>query len=98
MTAGDSIARRLAGPQVDAAPEPGQAGLASPTVRGRRAKIALFGLFGCGNLGNDGSLEAMIEFLRHHRPDADLVCICDNPEEVTRKFGIATQPISWSRY
>jgi polysaccharide pyruvyl transferase WcaK-like protein len=98
MTAGDSIASRFARPQADAALEPGQAGLASPTMRERHAKIALFGLFGCGNLGNDGSLEAMIEFLRHHRPDAELVCICDNPDEVTRKFGIATQPISWSRY
>ncbi|MCA1494691.1 polysaccharide pyruvyl transferase family protein [Ensifer sp. NBAIM29] len=98
MTADDSSANRFARAQVDAAPAPGQAGLASPTMRGRRARIALFGLFGCGNLGNDGSLEAMIEFLRHRRPDAELVCICDNPDEVTRKFGIATRPISWSRH
>lgn len=98
MTADDSIASRSAGPRVDPAPEPGLAGPVSSTLRGRRAKIALFGLFGCGNLGNDGSLQAMIEFLRHRRPDAELVCICDNPDEVARKFGIAAQPISRSRY
>jgi polysaccharide pyruvyl transferase WcaK-like protein len=34
------------------------------------------GLFGSGNLGNDGSLEAMIRFLREARPDAELVCFC----------------------
>jgi polysaccharide pyruvyl transferase WcaK-like protein len=67
-------------------------------ARKKPARIALFGLFGCGNLGNEGSLEAMIEFLRRERPDAELVCICDNPELVARAHAIATRPISWSRH
>ena len=45
-------------------------------------RIALFGLFGSGNFGNDGSLEAMITFLRRGVPGADLVCICGSPEPV----------------
>ncbi len=53
-------------------------------------KIGLFGQFGSGNLGNDGSLEAMLQLLRRVRPDADLPCICPRPDVVSRRFGIAT--------
>jgi polysaccharide pyruvyl transferase WcaK-like protein len=72
-----------------------------PGVRRAQKKpprIALFGLFGCGNLGNDGSLEAMLEFLRRARPDAEFFCICDRPDLVARKFGLVARPISRSRH
>jgi polysaccharide pyruvyl transferase WcaK-like protein len=58
--------------------------------------IAVFGLFGVGNHGNDGSLEVMLDFLRRERPDAELVCICGNPSVVSETFDIAAVPISWS--
>jgi polysaccharide pyruvyl transferase WcaK-like protein len=54
-----------------------------------RKKIGLLGNFGGGNLGNEGSLEAMIAFLRQVRPEADLICLCPCPEEVTRRYGIS---------
>jgi polysaccharide pyruvyl transferase WcaK-like protein len=54
-----------------------------------RQKIGLLGNFGGGNLGNEGSLEAMIAFLRQVRPDAELICLCPCPEEVTRRYGIS---------
>ncbi|WP_157017463.1 polysaccharide pyruvyl transferase family protein [Mesorhizobium xinjiangense] len=66
--------------------------------RRRPQKIALFGLFGCGNLGNDGSLEAMLDFLRRERPEAEIVCICDQPEVVADGFALDTRPISLSRH
>lgn len=56
-------------------------------------KIGLFGNFGSGNFGNDGSLEAMINFLRSAKPDAELVCICEGPEKVQELFDIPTIPI-----
>lgn len=61
----------------------------------RRApqRIALFGLFGSGNLGNEGSLEAMVGFLTRERPEAELSCICREPEIVKEAFGIETLPI-----
>lgn len=62
----------------------------------RPTRIALFGLFGCGNLGNDGSLEAMIAQLRRQMPEAELTCICHDPEFVRATFGIETIPINWS--
>jgi len=51
-------------------------------------RIILFGLFGSGNLGNDGSLEAMVEFLRRERPDAELLCVCGNPDHVKERLAI----------
>jgi polysaccharide pyruvyl transferase WcaK-like protein len=57
-------------------------------------KIALYGLFGSGNIGNDGSLEAILDFLRAALPDAELVCICANPREVQHRFQVPTFPIS----
>jgi polysaccharide pyruvyl transferase WcaK-like protein len=70
-----------------------QGGAAAKTARGRETGIAVFGLFGCGNLGNDGSLESMLLFLREKRPDVRLFCICKVPEVVTENFGIETIPI-----
>ncbi|WP_421418233.1 polysaccharide pyruvyl transferase family protein [Agrobacterium tumefaciens] len=51
-------------------------------------RITLLGQFGSGNSGNDGSLEAMLLYLRSMRPDADLLCICANPTVVNAKFNI----------
>jgi polysaccharide pyruvyl transferase WcaK-like protein len=70
---------------------------AAATAPYRKPGIAVFGLFGCGNLGNDGSLEAMLLFLREKRPDARLFCICKVPEVVADTFEINTIPIRSAR-
>jgi len=57
-------------------------------------RIGLFGNFGGGNLGNEGSLEAMLLFLRQAYPDADMVCICTAPDVIREQFSIPTLPIS----
>ena len=54
---------------------------ALPPIEPRR--IALFGLFGAGNFGNDGSLEAAIEAIKARAPDANLVCLCSHPHVVS---------------
>jgi polysaccharide pyruvyl transferase WcaK-like protein len=51
-------------------------------------RIALFGLFGIDNFGNDGSMEAMIDFLQRVRPDAQLTCICGDPRAIERTHSI----------
>jgi polysaccharide pyruvyl transferase WcaK-like protein len=51
-------------------------------------RIALCGLFGGGNLGNEASLAAMIQVARERLPDAELFCICENPAAVTQRHGI----------
>lgn len=59
-------------------------------MRASPRRIALFGLFGSGNLGNDGSLEAMLSFLRAARPDAELTCICAHPAKMRSEYGISS--------
>lgn len=61
--------------------------------------IALFGLFGSGNTGNDGSLEAMLGIIDRGCPAAQLLCICGDPANIERDFAIPTEPIhrDWSR-
>ncbi len=70
--------------------------VASKRVSARPARIALFGLFGRGNLGNDASLEAMLNFLRRDRPEAEIFCVCKEPDVVERTFGVPTVPIRWT--
>lgn len=57
-------------------------------------KIGIFGQFGTGNSGNDGSLEVMLSFLGKTFPEAKLLCICSGPAKIQREFGIETYPIS----
>lgn len=77
--------------------EPQIAG-SSELRRARPRTIALFGLFGCGNLGNDASLQAILELIREERPNARLICICDRPDLVSTRFGVRCRAISGSRH
>lgn len=61
-------------------------------------KILLFGLFGCGNSGNDASLEAALDMLRRVAPQAEPVCITPAPDAVTRRYGIAAAAIGTRVY
>jgi polysaccharide pyruvyl transferase WcaK-like protein len=58
-------------------------------------KIGLFGLLGQGNLGNDGSLEAVLAYLRRAHPDAILAALCSGPEVVTERYGISAARLRW---
>jgi polysaccharide pyruvyl transferase WcaK-like protein len=51
-------------------------------------KIALFGTFGTGNLGNECTLQAMLFNIRRRVPNARVSCICRNPEETASTYGI----------
>jgi polysaccharide pyruvyl transferase WcaK-like protein len=58
-----------------------------------RKLVGLFGAFGIGNLGNDGSLEAMVLLLQSVAPGERLLCICGNPAAVEKAFGLDAIPI-----
>ncbi|MCT2585759.1 polysaccharide pyruvyl transferase family protein [Actinophytocola gossypii] len=51
-------------------------------------RIGLFGLLGSGNLGNDGSLRAMLDHLGAAHPDARIDALCGGPEWVRATYGI----------
>ena len=53
-----------------------------------QSKIALFGTFGTGNLGNECTLQAMLLNTRRRVPNAQVTCICASPEETASKYGI----------
>jgi len=54
----------------------------------KRRKIALFGTFGTGNLGNECTLQAMLFNIRRRVPNAQVSCICRNPKETASTYGI----------
>ncbi len=55
----------------------------------------MFGLFGSGNIGNDGSLEAMISYLKAAHPDAVLNVLCPGPKRVQAGYGVGATPLQW---
>jgi polysaccharide pyruvyl transferase WcaK-like protein len=55
-------------------------------------RICLYGNFGAGNLGNEATLQAIIEQICLRRPDAQLLCFCSNPDDVRVRHHIAALP------
>jgi polysaccharide pyruvyl transferase WcaK-like protein len=55
-------------------------------------RICLYGNFGAGNLGNEATLQAIIEQILWRCPDAQLLCFCTNPEDVRARHHIAALP------
>jgi polysaccharide pyruvyl transferase WcaK-like protein len=81
-----------------ARPLPDNVASSEARARDQNAKpirIALFGLFGTGNFGNDASLEVMLTFLRERLPNAHISCICGNPPAVEKDFGIRAVRINY---
>ncbi|MGA5500430.1 polysaccharide pyruvyl transferase family protein [Streptomyces umbrinus] len=60
-------------------------------------RVGVFGLLGSGNLGNDGSLEAVLGYLSAEHPDAVVDALCGGPEVVTSRYGIPATRLHWYR-
>ncbi|WP_432069248.1 polysaccharide pyruvyl transferase family protein [Streptomyces sp. AA1529] len=60
-------------------------------------RVGLFGLLGSGNLGNDGSLEAVLGYLRAEHPEAVVDALCGGPEAVAARYGIPATRLHWYR-
>ncbi|MFG2652087.1 polysaccharide pyruvyl transferase family protein [Streptomyces sp. NPDC048436] len=61
------------------------------------ARVGVFGLLGSGNLGNDGSLEAVLGYLRAEHPEAVVDALCGGPEVVTARYRIPATRLHWYR-
>jgi polysaccharide pyruvyl transferase WcaK-like protein len=61
--------------------------------RPKRRRIAFFGLFGTGNVGNEASLSSALLAAREIDPTAELVCVCARPDVVRAEHGISAVPI-----
>lgn len=56
-------------------------------------RVALFGGFGTGNLGNDATLAAMLANLRSRLPAADFYCVCPDPPAVQDRYSLPAVPV-----
>ena len=63
----------------------------------RAPRVGVFGLLGSGNLGNDGSLEAVLGYLRAEHPDAVLTGLVGGPDVVRERYGVDTTPLHWNQ-
>ncbi|MFF6998940.1 polysaccharide pyruvyl transferase family protein [Streptomyces sp. NPDC008313] len=64
---------------------------------GTPVRVGVFGLLGSGNLGNDGSLEAVLGYLRAEHPEAVVEALCGGPEVVAARYGIRATRLHWYR-
>ncbi|MFI9584779.1 polysaccharide pyruvyl transferase family protein [Streptomyces sp. NPDC052236] len=60
-------------------------------------RVGVFGLLGSGNLGNDGSLEAVLGYLRAEHPEAVVDALCGGPEAVATRYRIPATRLHWYR-
>jgi polysaccharide pyruvyl transferase WcaK-like protein len=57
----------------------------------------MWGLLGSGNMGNDGSLESMLGYLRSTYPDATIDAMTTGPEGLRAQYGLDAVPMLWCR-
>ena len=63
----------------------------------KRTKIALWGIFGVQNIGNECTLQAMIHNIRERLPEAELYSISYEPLDTLARHNLTAVPIS-ARY
>lgn len=67
-------------------------------ARNRRTgptRVGLFGILGSGNLGNDGSLDAVMGYLRERHPGVELDFMCMGPDRVMARYGAPATHLQW---
>ncbi|MET7756468.1 polysaccharide pyruvyl transferase family protein [Streptomyces sp. NPDC005389] len=64
---------------------------------GPPVRVGLFGLLGSGNLGNDGSMEAVLAYLRRDHKEATVDAMCGGPEAVRLRHGLPATRLHWYR-
>ncbi len=60
----------------------------------KRKKVCFFGHFGSLNFGNELTLQTVLHHLRLWLPEAEVVCVCTEPETLAATQKIETVPIS----
>ncbi|MGW6023464.1 polysaccharide pyruvyl transferase family protein [Streptomyces sp. NPDC055099] len=60
-------------------------------------RVGVFGLLGSGNVGNNGSLEAVLGYLRAEHPEAVVDALCGGPEDVSARYRIPATRLNWYR-
>jgi polysaccharide pyruvyl transferase WcaK-like protein len=71
-------------------PAPSHDLLGSDAGGSRAYEIALFGIFGVGNFGNDATLETCLALVRDVEPATRVLCVTTNPDGVAQTFDVDT--------
>jgi polysaccharide pyruvyl transferase WcaK-like protein len=58
-------------------------------------RIGLFGKLGSGNIGNDCSMESVLNYLRAAHPTAIIDAMCTGPARISSIYGIPTVQLFW---
>lgn len=66
-----------------------------PARRRGAPRVGICGLVGGGNLGNNGSLEAVVAYLRRGHPDAVLDFLGSDPRQLTARYGAPAARMRW---
>ena len=69
--------------------------LRTETLSVKHQTITFFGNFGTHNLGNECTLEAIIQNVRKYLPDARLNCVCPGPEDTSERHRIPALLMSY---
>jgi polysaccharide pyruvyl transferase WcaK-like protein len=60
----------------------------------KRVKVALFGIFGIHNLGNECTLQAILQGARRYLPGTDLYVISFDAADTRRRYGLPAVPVT----
>jgi polysaccharide pyruvyl transferase WcaK-like protein len=58
-------------------------------------RVGFLGLLGSGNLGNDVSMQSVLDYIRTDHPEAFVDAMCKGPETVTSRYGIPAMTLNW---
>ena len=58
------------------------------------AKVAFFGIFGIHNLGNECTLQSILQGARRHLPGSDIYAISFDPADTLRRHGLFAVPVT----
>jgi len=75
--------------------------VAAPTESAETAavpKIAFFGIFGIQNLGNECTLQSILQNVRRYLPSAALYAISFNPADTAERHGLPSFPVSQQHF
>jgi len=61
-------------------------------------KIAFFGIFGIQNLGNECTLQAILQNVRRHLPSSAIYAISFNPADTAQRHGLDAVPVSQQHF
>lgn len=60
-------------------------------------RVGLFGVLGAGNIGNDGSMESVVHYIREAHPDVNLDAWCTGPDRLRDEYGLEASPMHWQQ-